>query len=126
MIRKTALPFGFISSDTAAQSLLSFHRDPVTAYQRKKGIWDSDSTYSKFFTESTNAEHIIFVYTLFQAISEYKLSLMRKEKNQTEITKDEVHNLKFLRYRESIHLLIAAIATSMIAIVSRKLPDFSV
>ncbi|MFA4878102.1 MAG: AIPR family protein [Methanoregula sp.] len=119
-------PKNFISSDTAAQSLMSFHRDPVTAYQRKKEIWESDSTYSKIFTESTHAEHIIFVYTLFQAISEYKLSLMKKERDKKELTRDEIDNLIFLRYRGSIHLLIAAIAASMEAIVSRTLPDLSV
>lgn len=102
-----------IPSDTAAQSLTAFHQNPGLAYSRKGEIWESDQYYSRIFNEKTHAEHIIFVYSLFAVLSEHKLSLQAKAKNEEKLTEAEKGTLNFFRLRGSIHLLMAAIGACM-------------
>lgn len=82
-------------------------------------MWESDTYYSKIFNSETTAEHIIFVYSLFKNISDYKLSLMSKLKKQGQLIDDEDKHLSFLRKRGSHYILIAGIAASLETITSK-------
>lgn len=48
-----------LGSYTVGQALAAFHGDPITAYNKKAGIWINNKTYDKLFNDSTKAAHII-------------------------------------------------------------------
>jgi hypothetical protein len=110
-----------ISSDTAAQSLAAFHQRPVTAYNQKGNLWESDQEYSRIFNDGTHADHILFVYSLNLAVSNLKLVLMTKERNKEKLTKAEEETIEFLRYRGSIYILMAAIGSCMESILGEPI-----
>jgi hypothetical protein len=58
-----------LPSYTVGQALAAFHGDPVIAYDRKSDIWINDRTYSNYFKDETTAKHIVFVYSLYHAVS---------------------------------------------------------
>lgn len=112
-----------IVSETAAQALVAFHQDPVTAYNYKNRIWESDSVYGSVFNQSTHADHVIFVYTLHQAIASYKLQLTAKgESNQTSAEREA---LAFLRRPGAPMLLITGVGACMEEILGIRVPDLS-
>lgn len=110
-----------ISSDTAAQSLAAFHQRPVTAYNQKGNLWESDQEYSRIFNDGTHADHILFVYSLHLAIGNHKLVLMSKERNTEKLTNTEEKTVEFLRYRGSIYILMAAIGSCMEIIIDEPI-----
>jgi len=110
-----------ISSDTAAQSLAAFHQRPVTAYNQKGNLWESDQEYSRIFNDGTHADHILFVYSLHLAIGNLKLELMSKERNTEKLTNTEEKTVEFLRYRGSIYILMAAIGSCMEIIIDEPI-----
>jgi hypothetical protein len=112
-----------VPSDTAAQSLTAFHQNPGLAYARKGDIWESDAYYSRIFNEKTHAEHILFVYALYVVLSEQKLALLTKLRNEEQITQTETDMLAFFRLRGSIHMLMAAIAACMEVFLDGPVPS---
>ncbi|MCF8009857.1 MAG: AIPR family protein [Clostridiales bacterium] len=116
-------PSNLIPSDTVAQSLAAFHQIPGIAYNQKSNIWESDSLYSKLFNESTHASHLLFVYSLNQAITNIKNSLMIKEKKENSLTTGEKEILSFLRFRGSIYILMVAIGNCMETILYKNITN---
>lgn len=114
-------PPNLIPSDTVAQSLAAFHQRPVTAYNQKGELWESDQEYSRIFNDNTHADHIVFVYSLYRAISDLKIQLMTKQREQTQLTKMDEEILGFLRFRGSIYILMAAIGNCMEIILSQPI-----
>lgn len=114
-------PINLVPSDTVAQSLAAFHQKPVTAYNQKGMLWDSDAEYAKIFHHDTHADHIFFVYSLFRAISNFKLELTNKD--EAICTNKDMEILSFLRYRGSIFLLIAAIGYCMESVLDERIPS---
>jgi len=110
-----------LSSDTVAQLLAAFHQNPQVAYLEKGVIWESDDFYSKFFNDSTNAFHIVFLSSLYEAIKNAKTMLVSKSaQNQLAPQKEA---LEFLRYRGSLHLLVAAFGRTMETILTQPVPS---
>lgn len=116
---KIKRPQNFLPFEKVTQSLAAFHQYPGLAYNSKTELWESDTYYSKIFNSETTAEHIIFVYSLFKNISDYKLSLMSKLKKQGQLIDDEDKHLAFLRKRGSNYILIAGIAASLETMTSK-------
>jgi AIPR protein len=112
-----------LSSDTVAQALAAFHGQPRIAYHRKAEIWIRDDLYSQLFKDDTHAEHIIFVYTLHLAVSNYRLTIMDKERRSEALTGPEEEALEFLRIRGAFHILMAAIGASMEIILTRAITN---
>jgi len=110
---KIKRPQNYLPFERVTQSLAAFHQNPGLAYNYKTELWESDALYSKIFNSETTAEHIIFVYSLFKNISDYKLNLMSKLKKQGKLIPDEETNLAFLRKRGSNYILIAGISASL-------------
>nr|WP_246226866.1 AIPR family protein [Rathayibacter agropyri] len=105
---------------TAGQVLTAFNGDSVTAYDKKSEIWVDDKLYSSVFGERTTARGILFSYSLYEAISSRRLSLLAKQKSSGEaITTDDANELKFLGKRGASYLLVEAVAR-VIEIVLEK------
>jgi hypothetical protein len=113
-----------LSSYTVAQSLTAFHGDPVTAYNKKSDIWTNDKTYLSIFTNRTSARHIVFCYSLLEAINERKFRLMSQQKrDENSLIGIEQKTLQFLNRRGSSFLLIYAIAQCFETILGKPIPN---
>lgn len=122
---KIKRPQNYLPFEKVTQSLAAFHQTPGLAYNSKTELWESDTLYSKIFNSETTAEHIIFVYSLFKNISDYKLTLMSKFKKDGNLIEDEDKNLVFLRKRGSNYILIAGIAASLETITNKPITNKS-
>ncbi|MEF5958155.1 AIPR family protein [Escherichia coli] len=89
-----------LGSYTVGQALAAFHGDPITAYNKKAGIWINNKTYDKLFNDSTKAAHIICCFGLVRAIEAKKKQLQIK----TSLTRDDEKYLTFLRQRGAVIL----------------------
>jgi len=106
IIRRTP---NLLSSDTVAQTIASFHGNPTDAYNKKAYLWEDDLAYGKIFNDDLHAPHIVFVYSLFRCIEDYKHELRKKE-SENKLLDNEKKELAFLRNRGATYLLHAAIA----------------
>lgn len=89
-----------LGSYTVGQALAAFHGEPITAYNKKAGIWINNKSYDKLFNDNTKAAHIVCTYSLVRAIESKKKQLQVK----SSLTRDEEKTLKFLRQRGAIFL----------------------
>lgn len=112
-----------IPSDTAAQALAAFHQEPVIAYNQKSQIWISDALYSRYFSEQTHADHIVFAYSLLRSVESKKLALV-SEMNRAGVLPEALsQQLDFLRHRGATFLLTSAIAKCLETFLSRAVPN---
>lgn len=93
-----------------AQVVEAFHGDCVIAYNEKKSLWSDDKRYVSVFTDNLHAEHIIFLYALTRAISDYKKILLEKGDNRTTV---DNNNFNYLKKRGARMLLIKVIGISI-------------
>lgn len=92
--KKNLLP-----SYTVGQALAAFHGDPVTAYDKKSEIWVNDGTYLRYFNDQTTAPHILFCYTLLEALH-HRYRIFREDYNQNaSIPEQNKSQLDFLDKR---------------------------
>lgn len=111
-----------LPSSTVGQALTAFHGDPLTAYNRKSDIWKSNSLYDKIFNNKTTAKHIVFVYSLYEVINEFKRELSEKQKNGI-ITDAEKYQLEFFLNRGSTAVAITAVSKCLEVLIDRQIPD---
>jgi len=117
--RRNVLP-----SYTVGQALASFHGDPVIAYDKKSEIWINDGVYLRYFNEKTTARHIVFVYSILDALNKKRLSLMQISKtNSGSLPAQQKKELSFLDKRGASYLLVAAISSSIEIILGRAIPN---
>ena len=115
-------PKELISSDTVAQCLAAFHGEPGTGYHRLRSIWESDEIYSRFFSETTTAQHIVFAYSLLVAIQKAKVDLVQRDARD-DLASDERDTLAVFRQRGSQFLLVASIAACIEIVLDRPVSD---
>lgn len=115
-------PSNLLPSDTVAQALAAFHQDPVIGYNNKSDIWTIDTVYSKYFTEQTSAEHIIFVYSLLRSIESKKRHLVDGSKTGS-LSEAEAQQLDFLQRRGAHFLLTSAIAKCLETFLGKPVPN---
>lgn len=108
-----------LGSYTVGQALAAFHGEPITAYNKKAGIWINNKSYDKLFNDNTKAAHIVCCYSLVRAIESKKKQLQVK----SSLTRDEEKTLKFLRQRGAIFLTTHAIAYCLESILDRSVPN---
>lgn len=108
-----------LGSYTVGQSLAAFHGEPITAYNKKAGIWINNKTYDKLFNDLTKASHIVCCFGLVRAIESKKKQLQVK----SNLTRDDEKTLNFLRQRGAIFLTTHAIAYSLETILDRSVPN---
>ncbi|UAJ73016.1 AIPR family protein [Synechocystis sp. PCC 7339] len=113
----------FLSLDTVAQSLASFHQDPVIAYNNKADIWLKDELYSRYFCDLTSAKHILFAFSLLRAV-ENKKDALKNKKVLAPLIGIEEEQLSFLTKRGSHFLLVAAIAKCLEILLEESLSNY--
>ncbi|WP_179135726.1 AIPR family protein [Planomicrobium okeanokoites] len=116
---KGAYGINYLPAYTIAQTLMAFQEKPIIAANKKSEIWINNDLYSKIFNDSTNAENIIFVYSLFRSLENYKLNLDTKES----LTETEEKLLEFLRIKKSYYIIISAISYSLEDIMAQPLTN---
>lgn len=115
-----------IPSYTVGQSLAAFHGDPVTAYDKKSELWTNEKNYRQIFTDRTTARHIVFCYSLLDAITKKKIALVQKERaDPTSLTTVDAGTLNFLNKKGATYLVVHAIAQCMETILGRSIPNKS-
>lgn len=78
--------------------------------------------YARYFNEQLNARHIIFAYSLFEAIRNKKLLLYKKNKN-SKLKRTEEEQLSFFQTRGSIFLLTSAISHCIETFLDASIPN---
>jgi hypothetical protein len=111
-----------LSSVVTGQILSAFHGRPDIAYHKKTEIWENDALYSDYFNEQLSAKHVIFVFSLFEAVRKKKLELNIKNKNQ-KITDLEKDQHLFFQTRGSIFLLTAGISNCLQIFLDTAIPN---
>ncbi|MGC6482659.1 MAG: AIPR family protein [Synechococcus sp.] len=112
-----------LSSHTVGQALTAFHGDPGTAYNQKSEIWGSDRLYNHVFNEKTTAKHVLFVYSLLQAIQERQEEFRNRVEKRDNLTDADQRQYDFLRLRGSSFLLISVMAASLQEVCGAQIPD---
>lgn len=112
-------PGNVLPTDTCSQALAAFHQDASTAYNRKSEIWENDKIYSKYFSEETTAQHIVFVFSLLRAIERHKRELVSLD----DLTQQQQQQRNFFHNRGSTFLLASAIASCIEAFLGRAIPN---
>lgn len=113
-----------LASYTVGQVLTAFHGDPVAAYDKKADIWVDDSMYSRIFSERTTAAHILFVYSLYDALTTRLLTLRGRLRDPQHAMSDaESKELEFLSFKGAPYLLVEVIARSLETILGKTIPN---
>lgn len=113
-----------LPSYTVGQSLAAFHGDPVLAYDKKSEIWIDDKNYGRVFTDRTSARHIVFCFSILEAISSRRLKLIEKQKaGASSLTTVETATVDFLNRKGSQFLLIHIVAQCLETIVGKPIPN---
>lgn len=113
-----------LASYTVGQVLTAFHGDPVAAYDKKADIWVDDAMYSKIFSERTSAAHIVFTYSLYDALTTRILVLREKARASDPALSDaEKTELAFLSLKGAPYLLVEVIARSLETILGKTIPN---
>ncbi|EJL6415930.1 AIPR family protein [Vibrio cholerae] len=111
-----------LGSYTVGQALAAFHGEPITAYNKKAGIWINNKIYDKLFNDATKAAHIVCCYSLVRAIEAKKKQLQGK----STLTRDEEKILDFLRQRGAIFLATYAVSYCLETILDRPVNLFRI
>ncbi len=111
-----------LPTDTVAQILIAFHEHPTSAYHRKKDIWDDEELYQKAFDDTITMGHIIFVYSLNEAISQTK-SEFNEQYRHNQLPEVDAIKHKLLTQPGVSLLMIHAIASIMEIILGSAIPN---
>ncbi|MCY7471800.1 AIPR family protein [Bacillus safensis] len=109
-----------LAFDRVAQALMAFHGDPVSATHKKSEIWERNELYSKIFNDDTSASHIMFVFSLYQALLSYKKKL-RLKKSSNQLLENEITLLNNLSHSGSIYIIMSIISASMDLMLDQKI-----
>ncbi|PZF62919.1 hypothetical protein DEJ33_15040 [Curtobacterium sp. MCPF17_047] len=113
-----------LASYTVGQVLTAFHGDPVAAYDKKADIWVDDAMYSRIFSERTTATHILFAYSLYDALTTRLLTLREKTRSaDAPLTEAEAKELEFLSLKGAPYLLAEVIARALESILGKTIPN---
>ncbi|MDQ1121931.1 AIPR family protein [Microbacterium trichothecenolyticum] len=113
-----------IAAHTVGQVLTAFHGDPVAAYDKKADIWVDDGLYSRIFSERTSAAHILFAYSLYDALTTRLLTLRGKARvGGPGLTEPEEKELRFLSLKGAPYLLVEVVARSLETIIGQTVPN---
>lgn len=113
---KTLLP-----DSSVAQSLAAFHGEPNLAYNETRSIWDNDAVYSRVFSDTVTAEHILYAYGLLKAIEQVKTKILANpEPSRTEAQK---RHAAFVSARGSNYLLVAALSSCIETVLGVVVTD---
>jgi hypothetical protein len=120
-IRRNRKSAQLLDSTEVAESLAAFHGMATTAYNRVKDLW-GDENYQRIFPrEQITARHIVYVYSLYRAIAEYKASI--RAKPESERTSSEKEQLALLNSTSAYFVLMAGIGKAIEMLAGRAIPS---
>ncbi len=111
-----------LPTDTVAQILIAFHAHPTSAYHRKKDIWDDEVLYKKAFDDTITMRHIIFVFSLNEAINYVKTDFNEKYRHNQLPEIDTIKH-KLLTQPGVSLLIIHAISSILEIIIGSAIPN---
>lgn len=111
-----------LPTDTVAQILIAFHYHPTSAYHRKKDIWDDEELYKKAFDDTISMNHIIFIYSLNEAISQIK-SEFSEQYRHNQLPEIDAVKQKLLTQPGVSLLIIHAVASIIEIIAGTAIPN---
>ena len=110
-----------LPDSAVAQALAAFAVQPNLAYNETRRIWEENGVYSRYFTDRTSARHIVFAYSLLRGLESTKKRIA--DVSETDRTEAQRRHMQFFRRRGSIHLLVAAISSSIETFLGEPVPD---
>jgi hypothetical protein len=110
-----------LPDQTVAQALAAFQGAPNLAYNETRRIWEEDGVYARYFTDQTTARHIVFVFSLQRALEGAKKKIADIPEGKR--TENQRRHMQFFRKRGSIHLMLAAISSSIETFLGRPVPN---
>ncbi len=103
-----------------AQPSLAFHGRWRDANRGKNTIFDRRPLYQLAF-EGRRARHLLFAYTLKLAVDNYRLDL--KQKDDQDLTEQELRHLAMLRHLKFKNFLMAVIAGCLEGVLNKRVDD---
>jgi hypothetical protein len=110
-----------LPDSAVAQGLAAFHLAPNLAYNETRRIWEEDGIYARYFSDRTTARHIVFTFSLLRALEATKKRIA--DLSDDKRTESQKRQMSFLRRRGSLHLLAAAISSSIETFLGKPVPD---
>lgn len=104
-----------------AQALAAVQLAPNLAYNETRRIWEEDGVYARYFSNQTTARHIVFAYSLLRCVEEAKKRLSAVPEEMR--TESQKRQMAFFRRRGSIHLLVAAISSTIETFLGQPVPS---
>lgn len=104
-----------------AQALAGFQLEPNLAYNETRRIWEENAVYSRFFSDTVSARHVVFTFSLLRALEAAKKRIADiPEDARTEV---QARHMQFFRRRGSIAMMLAAISGSVELFLGRPVPN---
>lgn len=110
-----------VPDSAVAQALAAFAIQPNIAYNETRRIWEENAIYSRYFTDRTSARHVVLAYALLRALESTKKRI--GDIPESERTEAQKRHMQFFRRRGSIHLLMAAISSSIETFLGIPVPN---
>ncbi|MEQ3528699.1 AIPR family protein [Pseudoalteromonas sp. XMcav11-Q] len=111
-----------LDPEKVAQTLIAYHYHANSSYHEKKQIWENDDLYNQAFPATVTAGHIVFIYSLNDAINEIKAEYARQFRHGTLKDVDQAKH-EFLALPGVYFLVIHAISSIMEMIIGKAIPD---
>ena len=105
-----------ISTEKAAIALFAFHGEAHLTYHKRKEIWEKEN-YSRHYNHDLSAAHLVFTYSLIEAIEEKKNAF----KNSQTLTRLETEQYEFMKRRGGMRIYLSAIGQSMEEILGKPI-----
>ena len=112
-----------LPSSTVGQALTAFHGDPLNSYNRKSDIWKSNGLYGKIFNGETTARHIVLVYSLYEALDDFKREISAKKKTGN-MTGVELEQFGFFEKRGSTVIATTAVASCLEVVLNQQIANY--
>ncbi|MFC0047643.1 AIPR family protein [Rheinheimera tilapiae] len=111
-----------IDPETLAQVLTAFHGHPTSSYHQKTEIWEKDELYNIAFNATITSRHILFIYSLYEAIVSYKNDIAISNRHGNLLEQDKPKH-EFLSKPGVSFIVIHAVASIIEMIVGKVIPN---
>ncbi|MEH8168529.1 AIPR family protein [Aeromonas veronii] len=107
-----------IDPESLAQILMAFHGHPTSSYHQKTEIWEKDELYGVSFNKTITSRHVIFIYSLYEAILKIKSEIAYLNRHNTLLEQDRP-KAEFLS-RPGVNFIIIHAISSIIEMITNK------
>lgn len=97
---------------------MAFHGHPTSSYHQKTEIWEKDELYGVSFNKTITSRHVIFIYSLYEAILKIKSEIAYLNRHNTLLEQDRP-KAEFLS-RPGVNFIIIHAISSIIEMITNK------